>query len=186
MVTIAALWLPILLSAVAVYIASSLLHMALPWHRNDYRRLPDEDRALASLRGLQLPEGNYHAPHAVNAANTRDPAFAQKLQQGPLVYLSIRAGGSMKLGPLLGQWFAYALVIAALSAYLCSRTVAAGADYLVVFRVAGFVTFVAYAGGQPIESIWFSRDWSTSAKNIVDGLVYGLLTGGVFGWLWPR
>lgn len=184
--TILSLWLPILLSAVAVFFASSLVHMVLPWHKNDYRRLPDEDRALDSLRQLQLEDGDYHAPHAVSASNTKDPAFRQKLQQGPLLYLYIRRGGSFKMGPLLGSWFLYTLAVAVLAAYLCSRTLAVGADYLSVFRVAGFATFLAYAGAQPIESIWFFRNWSTSLKNIVDGLIYALLTGGVFGWLWPR
>lgn len=186
MVTIVSLWLPILLSAVAVYIASSLVHMVMPWHKSDYRGLPDEDRALEGLRQLQLPDGNYHAPHAVSASNTKDPAFQQKLQQGPLVFLSIRRGGNMNLGPMLAQWFGYTLVIAVLAAYLCSRTLAAGADYLSVFRVAGFATFLAFAGAQPIESVWFFRNWSTSLKNIFDGLIYAVLAGGVFGWLWPR
>lgn len=186
MLTIVSLWLPILASAVAVFIASSLVHMALPWHKTDYRALPDEDRALESLRQLQLEDGNYHAPHAVSASNMKDPAFRQKLQQGPLVFLFIRRGGSVNMGSMMGLWFAYALLVAVLSAYLCSRTLAVGASYLSVFRVAGFATFLAYAGAQPIDSIWFFRNWSTTLKNVVDGLIYALLTGGVFGWLWPR
>ena len=186
MVTIASLWLPILLSAVVVYIASSLVHMVMPWHKGDYRALPDEERALESLRQLQLQDGNYHAPHAVSAANTKDPAFKQKLQQGPLVFLYIRRGGSVAMGPMLGQWFVYTLLIAALCAYLCSHALAAGASYLTVFRISGFGAFLAYAGAQPIDSIWFFRNWSTSLKNVFDGLIYALLTGGVFGWLWPR
>ena len=44
MVSISALWLPILLSAVIVFVASSIIHMVLPVHRGDYRKLPEEDR----------------------------------------------------------------------------------------------------------------------------------------------
>ena len=36
MVGLAALWLPILLSAVIVFVASSLIHMVSGWHKSDY------------------------------------------------------------------------------------------------------------------------------------------------------
>jgi hypothetical protein len=57
LVSLAALWLPILLSAVIVFIASSIMHTVLPYHRGDYRGLPDEDNLLASLRGAGLTRG---------------------------------------------------------------------------------------------------------------------------------
>ena len=186
MVTIVSLWLPILVSAVAVYLVSSLVHMVMPWHKGDYEKVPEEDAFLEQLRRTNAVNGNYHAPFAYGASNMKDPAFKEKLQRGPLVQLYVRPGGNLNMGPMLAQWFAYALVVSVLAAYLCSRTLAQGADYLAVFRVAGFVTFVAYAGAQPIEAIWFMRKWSTCFKNVFDALLYGLLTGGVFGWLWPR
>jgi len=34
-------------------------------------------------------------------------------------------------------------------------------------------------------SIWYRRSWSTTLKATLDGVIYGLLTGGAFGWLWP-
>ena len=37
MVSLADLWLPILLSAVLVFVASSLIHMVLGWHRHDFK-----------------------------------------------------------------------------------------------------------------------------------------------------
>jgi hypothetical protein len=186
MVTIASLWLPVLVSAVAVFFASSLVHMVLPWHKSDYAKVPDEDAFMESLRRMNAVNGNYHAPFAYSASNMKDPAFKEKLRQGPLVQMYVRPGGDMNMGPMMTQWFAYALAVAVIAAYLCSRTLAQGADYLAVFRLAGLATFLAYAGGQPIESIWFMRSWSTCFKNIVDGLIYALLTGGIFGWLWPR
>ena len=186
MVSIASLWLPILLSAVLVFIASSLMHTVLKYHDSDYRKLPDEDAALAALRGLNIPPGNYCAPRPSGGADRKDPAFLAKVKQGPMLLLCVRAGGSMGMGPMLIQWYVYVLVVSALVAYLAGHTLAVGATYPAVFRVAGFTAFMAYAVGQPIEGIWYSRTWSSVWKNVVDGLVYGLLTGGVFGWLWPR
>ncbi len=35
------------------------------------------------------------------------------------------------------------------------------------------------------DSIWKGVPWMVTFKNVVDGVVYGLVTAGVFGWLWP-
>lgn len=185
MITIASLWLPIVLATIVVFFASALLHMVFTYHDSDYGPLPDEDAALAALRPLKIPSGNYGVPNG--ARNQRkSPAFLQKMKEGPLLMMHVRPGGNMRMGSMLGAWFVLLLVVNVFTAYLCSRTLAAGAEYLTVFRVTGFTAFMAYAVGQPIESIWYARDWSTTVKNIVDGLIYGLLTGGCFGWLWPR
>jgi hypothetical protein len=186
MVTIASLWLPILLAAVAVYFTSSLFHMVLPHHKSDYRKLPDEDAVLEKLRQLNVETGNYHAPHAGGHNAMKDPAFREKIKRGPTLMMNLKAGGGFSMGGMLVQWFVYVLLVSLFAAYLCTRTLASGADYLAVFRIAGSAAFLAYAGAAPIESIWFMRNWSSTCKNIFDGLVYALLTGGFFGWLWPR
>ena len=90
------------------------------------------------------------------------------------------------MGPALAQWFIYLLIVSTFAAYLASRTLPAAAHYLEVFRIAGTTAFMAYAMSHPAASIWYWRSWSTTFKYIIDGLVYGLLTGGVFGWLWPH
>ena len=35
-------------------------------------------------------------------------------------------------------------------------------------------------------SIWYGRSWRITIMYTLDGLIYALLTAGVFGWLWPR
>jgi hypothetical protein len=86
----------------------------------------------------------------------------------------------------LAMWFAFCVLVSFLVAYLTGRTLATGASYLAVFRVAGTTAFLAYAIGGIQDSIWRAQLWSTTIKHVVDGLVYALLTAGVFGWLWPR
>jgi hypothetical protein len=186
MVSFASLWLPILVAAVLVFVSSSLMHTVLKYHNSDWSKLPNEDAALTALRGLDIPPGEYHAPSPAGTGGMKDPAFMAKLKQGPLVLLNVRAGGDMGMGRMMGQWFVYVLIVSALCAYLASHALQIGANYLSVFRIAGFTAFMAYAAGQPIEGIWYWRKWSSVYKNIFDGLVYGLLTGGAFGWLWPR
>jgi hypothetical protein len=185
-ITILSLWMPILLSAVAIYIVSSIIHMALPYHKSDYSALPDEDQLLELLRKQSVGAGNYVAPYCATSATMRDPAFKQKIQQGPMLTMYVKGGGGFNMAGTLGRWFAYTLVVSFLAAYLCSRTLQAGADYLTVFRVAGFAVFLAIGGATPIHSIWYGQKWSSCAKSLFDALVYGLLAGGIFGWLWPR
>ena len=35
-------------------------------------------------------------------------------------------------------------------------------------------------------AIWMGKPWSVAWKEVFDGLLYGLVTAGAFGWLWPR
>jgi hypothetical protein len=186
MVSFTALWMPIVVATVLVFVVSAVLHMVFKYHDSDWSRFPDEDAALAALRALNVPPGEYCAPRPTGSNGMKDPSFLAKMKSGPIVIMNLRAGGDVGMGRMMGQWFAYLLIVSALVAYLASHTLQAGDDYLKVFRVAGFTAFMAYAYGQPIEGIWYSRKWSSVGKNMFDGLVYALLTGGAFGWLWPR
>jgi|SRR5208283_1195777 len=182
---LAALWLPIVLSAVIVFVASSIMHMMLPYHRSDYKGLPDEDKIRATLRAANLKRGLYILPYATHK-DMKSPAMCEKYKEGPVGLLTIMQSGPPAMGKFMAQWFVFCLVVGFFTAYLTGHTVAAGANYLVVFRVAGTAAFMAYGLGQLIDSIWKGQPWSNTLKHVFDGLVYGLLTAGVFGWLWPR
>ena len=187
MVSILALWLPILLSAVAVFIASSVVHMVLPWHRSDYGGLSDEDGTMAALRRLSLAPGDYLFPKPSGPSSMKEPAFLAKWKAGPVGRLTIlKTGDAPAMGRPLTQWFVYCLVVSAVAAYIAGRALAPGAPYLAAFRFAGATAFIAYALGTWPESIWMGRPVSTTIKSNFDGLIYALLTGGIFGWLWPR
>lgn len=34
-------------------------------------------------------------------------------------------------------------------------------------------------------AVWNMKPWGMALKHSFDGLVYSLLTAGIFGWLWP-
>lgn len=185
MVPITALWLPIVLSAVIVFVASSLMHMLLTYHQSDYRQLPEEDKALAALRAFNLQRGVYAFPFC-NHKEMKSPAAMEKYKQGPVGFMTIFPSGPPNMPKFLVQWFVYCLLIGFFVAYLTGRTVAPGTDYLVVFRVAGTAGFLAYGLGHLSNGIWKGQTWSATIKEVIDGLIYGLLTAGTFGWLWPR
>jgi hypothetical protein len=183
---VTALWLPILVSAIFVFVASSILHMVLPFHRNDWNKVPDEDRMLDALRPFNLRAGDYVLPRAHSPSAAKDPAFAEKLKRGPVVFMTVIPSGSMAMGGNLAQWFVFCLVVSLFAGYVAGAAVGPGAEYLRVFRFAGTTAFVGYTMAFYPQSIWYKRPWSLQLKNTIDGLIYGLLTAGVFGWLWPR
>ncbi len=185
MTTIAALWMPILLSAMIVFIASSIIHMGPFWHRGECPSLPDQDRVMDALRPFGFKPGEYMLPRAENHAAMKSPEFVEKLQRGPVMFMTVLPNGAISMTRSLVQWFVYTLIIGVFAAYVAGRVLAPAADYLTVFRVAGTTAFIAYAAGLWQQSIWYSRPWSTTLKHTFDGLIYALLTGGVFGWLWP-
>jgi len=183
MVPVMSLWAPILLSAALVFVASSILHMLLPYHRSDFRKVPAEDELMESMRKLGIPPGNYMMPHAATPGAMKDPVFIEKKQRGPVAMLTVMQDPSM--GKSLGQWFLYCIVMGVLAAYIAGRALGPGAGYLEVFRFAGATAFIGYGLALWQTSIWYKIAWSTTLKSNFDALVYGLLTGGAFGWLWP-
>src|SRR5260370_23168899 len=182
---LAALWLPILLSGVIVFIASSIMHMLLPYHKSDVRQLPDEDKLLATLRGAGLQRAIYVFPYC-NPKDMKSPAMQEKYKQGPVGLMTVFPPGPPVLPKFLAQWFAYCLVIGLVVAYLSWHTITPGAPHRHVFRVAVTAAFLAYGLRHLSNGIWKGQPWRNVAKEVVDGLVYALLTAGTFRCLLPH
>ncbi len=186
LVPLTALSLPIVLSAVAVFIASSLIHMVIGWHNSDYRKMPGEDDVLDAMRKAGVGPGDYIFPCAENPAdNMRSEEVIEKWKTGPAGKMTLMPSGPPNMGRNLALWLVYSLVIGVLAGYVAAATLEPGAEYLKVFQVVGTVAFLAYAGSVWQAVIWWGRGPGAAFKDILDGLVYGLLTAGVFGWLWP-
>jgi hypothetical protein len=178
------MWLPILLSAVAVFIVSSVIHMITPWHKNDFPRLANEDAALDALRALAIPPGDYLMPRPATRAEMGSSEFKEKVARGPVVLLTVMKGG-VDMARSLGGWFVYLLVVSALAAHVAWRALPAGAPREHVFHQVALVAFAGYALALWQMSIWYRRAWSLTIKATVDGLIYAVITGLVFAWLWP-
>ncbi len=182
-VSLAALWLPILASGFAVFVVSSLIWAVIQYHNSDWQKLPDEDAARAALKGV--PVGQYALPHAADNAAKADEAWQAKYREGPVAMLTIVPHGDLSMGKQLGQWFVYCVIISIFVAYIAGSTLAAGADYLKVFQVTSTTTLLAHGGAAGLNMIWFGHTVGRTVKDIFDALVYGLVTAGIFGWLWP-
>ncbi|HEV8266413.1 MAG TPA: hypothetical protein VGQ06_15800 [Gemmatimonadales bacterium] len=185
MTNLLALWLPILLSAVIVFVASSIIHMASPWHKDDYPKIPNEDKVRDLLRPLAIPPGDYMVPRPSSREEMRSPQFAEKVKQGPNLIVTVLPSGPWSMGKNLTLWFLYAVAVGIFAAYVAGRALPPGTAYLQVFRFVGVTAFIGYTVALWQMSIWYNRSWITTIKATVDGLIYGLLTAGTFGWLWP-
>jgi len=186
MTGLTALWLPILLSAVLVFVVSSAIHMVSPWHKSDYPRVPDEDKLRDALRPLAIPPGDYMVPRPKTREEMRSPEFADKVERGPNLILTVLPNGPFQMGKNLTLWFLYAAVVGLFAAYVAGRALPAGASVASVSRFTGVTAFIGYSVALWQMSIWYRRAWSTTIKATVDGLIYALLTTATFGWLWPR
>lgn len=186
LIPITALWLPILVAGILVFVVSSIIHMFLPYHRSDYSAVPQEDAVMDALRPFDIAPGDYVIPRGVDPEVMRSEEFQAKVAKGPVAFMTVLPPNAMSsMGSQLGQWFAYTLLVGVVTAYVAGRTLDSGAEYLDVFRLTGTVAFASYAMALMQRSIWFHQRWSTTLKSMFDGLVYAALTAGAFGWLWP-
>jgi hypothetical protein len=175
-----------LLSSVIVFIVSSAIHMVSPWHKNDFPKMSNEDKVSDALRPHAIPPGEYMIPRPSGREDMRSPEYAEKMKKGPVVILTVLPNGPASMSKNLIQWFLYSVVVSLFAAYVAGRALPVGAPYLHVFRFAGATAFLGYTLALWQASIWYGRPWGTTIKMTIDGLIYALLTAGVFGWLWAR
>lgn len=185
MLSLMSLWLPILLSAVIVFVVSSIIHTVLKYHNTDFGKLPDEKGVMDALGKFKIPPGDYVFPHAVTSEERKSPEFAEKVKKGPVAFITVLPNGMPTMAASLIQWFLYCVVVSIFAAYVASRSVEPGAAYLEAFRFTGTVAFAGYGLALLQNSIWYKHSWSATIKSVFDALIYGLLTAGTFGWLWP-
>jgi len=186
MLSLASLWMPIVLSAVLVFIASSLIHMVFQWHKREYGKLPNEDAVREVIRQAQLPAGQYVMPFCGSSKDMQQAETAQKFTEGPVATLIMRPSGMPRIGASLGQWFALTLAISLLAAALATTVLGQGADPRKVFHFFAVISFMSYASGSVINAIWMGKLWAAVAMDALDALIYALLTAAAFAWLWPQ
>lgn len=185
MVALGSLLVAVVVSAVFVFVVSSVLHMVLKYHKQDYKRLPKEDEVLAAVRAAAPGPGMYMFPYCDDMKDMGSEAMLAKFRSGPVGTMALVRNGPISMGKHLALWFVYCLLVSFFTAYVAAHTVAAGTDYLAVFRVVGAVAFMAYGLANFVGSVWGNQPWGNTARATVDGLVYALVTAGTFGWLWP-
>lgn len=185
------LWLPILVSAVAVWVAGAVIWMALPHHKKDMAELPNPKEVIEQIRAMGLPPGNYAFPGGgCGKEAMKDPEVQRCWKEGPLGILSLWKTPP-KMGPSMIGTFCVNLAVSITIGYLAwvalgSAVVEGGPrlTFLSVFQVTGTAGILAYGFSHIPSALWFGASKRAIAMNIIDGVVYGLITGAIFAWLW--
>ena len=186
MVSVMSLWLPILVSAVIVFVASSVIHMLLPFHKGDMKGLPNENDVLGALRKFNIPPGDYVLPYCSSMDAMKSPEFTEKHNKGPVGFLTLVPPGPVTMTKSLIAWFIFSVVVSVFAGYVAGAALAPGAHYLKVFQFVGTTAFMGYSMALFQGAIWYKRNCAATMRSVIDGFVYALLTAGTFGWLWPK
>jgi hypothetical protein len=181
--SIASLWLPILLSAAAVWIAGAVIWMALPHHQKDFGKLADDEGLRAYIKSAGIPPGNYGFPEFGSHAEANSPEGKKKMESGPVGMLSV--WGPVSMGRNMLLTFLVNLVVSALIGYVGAAAIPPDSSFLHVFRVLGTVGILAWSFSFLPNGIWFQHTPRALAMNVIDGFAYGMITGLVFAALWP-
>lgn len=184
-VTVVDLWLPIVLSAVAVWFASFLAWMVLPHHKKEWKGLPNEDAFLEFVRTNSVPVGQYMFPYCADYAEMKDPEKKKRWEAGPHGTMNVWSGMPTLSGNLI-KTFLFYILVGVFVAYLASQAVLApGAEFMPVFRFAGAAAVGLYALGSIPQNIWFKKPLRSAMFDVADCAVYGIITGVLFAVLWP-
>lgn len=182
---LAQLWLPIVVAAVLVFIASSLIHMVFKWHNSDYRKLANEDDVQAVMRTGAPARGMYTIPHCTDMKAMQDEAMQKKLNDGPVVFMTVMRNGPPRMGAALGLWFLLNLAIAAIAGAVALHAFGLSIEPARAACAVGTISFLAYGGGGVQAGIWMGKPWGSVAKDLLDALIYGAVSALAFWWLWP-
>ena len=180
------LLLPIVLASVAVFILSTIIHMAMPWHKSDYGNVPNDDAAIAAIQSLNLAPGDYAVPNPRLPGGGKNPNFIAHFERGPAFHMTVIPPGGMHMGKYMGPWFGFMLLISAIAGWVTGSIVAPGGNPHAVFHFSAIITACSYGFGTWPLSVWYHRKWSTAFKETFDAILYGLATGAVFMWMWPK
>ena len=178
------LWLPVVVSAVAVWLVSAVLHMVLKYHRADFKQLSNEEAVGQALRAATSGPGAYVIPHC-EMSQMKDPAVQKRYEDGPVALLTVMRNGLPNMGKLLGLWFLFCFLVSFVAGYVARHCLDPGGYGMEALRLTGTVAFVGYGFGYIQDSIWHGMPWSNTLRGLIDAAIYGVVTGLVFQFFWP-
>lgn len=204
------LWLPILVSGVAVWFASAIGWMAVGHHNKDRDAIPagQEQAFMDTIKRMNIGPGNYGFPdfcqnHDKNLSREERRAAMKALyDRRPMG--TLRVWGEVNMGMNMLLTLVFYIITSAVIAYLAWAALphAAGAlptgvappgtaslgapSAAKIFQVVGTAGVLAYCFASFPNDLWFQLKRRAMLLNWIDGIVFGLITGAVFAWLWPR
>tara|TARA_R110002096_G_scaffold344921_2_gene537795 strand:+ start:28332 stop:28916 length:585 start_codon:yes stop_codon:yes gene_type:complete len=184
MVGLAELWMPVLISAVAVFVASSVIWMALPIHKADIKFIPNEDEFTSAIKPLNLKPGLYMYPNCANSKDYKSEAFMDKWKAGPWGMITVMGAPPNFMMNLVKCFLSY-LAITAMAGYLAGIGLGPGAEYMDVFRVVGTAAILGFCMGSFAGDFFLGKPTRFIITSFIDGVIFALITAGIFAAMWP-
>lgn len=188
METVLALWLPIVLSAAAVWIVSVIVWTAMPHHKQDFIGLPDspgEDGFMDYLRRSGIKPGNYAFPDCHKPGAMKSEKVQKAWQEGPVGHLSVWKT-PLTMGDKMVGTFVVFVVVSALIAYLTRVAFPGPSPFAKIFQFATTAGILAYCFTSIPSALWWGSYKRTIVANFIDGVLFAVITGAIMGWGWPR
>ena len=182
---LAGLWIPIVVSAVVVLVASFVSQLIIGRYAAEWKELPEEEATIEHLQKSGIGPGQYLFPgRSPKSSQDLEETRQQRMNSGPWGTVNIWAR-QPSMGRNLLQSFVFYLVTSFFVAYLATLALEPGAEFSPVFQVTGTAAILAYAFGGIPNAIWFGSHLRSALMDVINGIVHGLLTGTIFGMLWP-
>ncbi len=174
------LWLPILLSGVAIFFASFLSWMVLQLHEQDWQRLKREDEFLAGVRGINPPNGSFMFPRCEHPKDMQSEEFQKKWKDGPRGIVTFFPETNM--GTNLALTMLLFIAVNFTLAYLGTIAFRRGEEFITIFRFFATASLLVYLTGILQHAIWFK---ARVVGHIIESIAYALIAGAIFAALWP-
>lgn len=171
---------PVLLSAVALFFASFLSWMVVQLHRDDWKKLEQEDEFLKTMQNLSVPVGSYMFPGCKSSEEMKSEEYQEKWNKGPCGVMTVYP--KVNMGKNLGLTFVFFLVICFSLAYLATLAIPAGAEFKVVFRFMATAGLLTFLSATIQHAIWFHN---RIIGHIIESIAYAVVIGVIFGLMWP-
>ena len=177
------LWLAILIGTFVLWILSFVAWVVMPHHFSDHTKVPNEDDLMKFVKDSGLPAGNYMFPYAECGKDQGSKEYMERYTEGPRGTLNIYDMPNMarNMGLTIFYFFVTIFTIAYITHVACPPADEA-TNFMKVFRIAGTIAVLNYASSGALNRIWFRARMST---HIIDGVVYGVVLGLIFAFLWP-
>ncbi len=179
------LWLPILVSGVVVWIASFVFWMAIGHHNKDVQAIPGEKEFKETINRLNIQPGNYGFPDFHSCKGMSKEEKMKLYDSRPMGLLRVWAPVNMGVNMLLT--FLFYLITSTVIGYLGWAALPHTHDaFGHVMQVLGTAGILAYCFASFPNDLWFQKSKRSMLMNLIDGVVFGLITGAIFAWLWPK
>lgn len=113
-----------------MFVVSPIIHMALPFHKGDFRKMEGEEKVLDVMHRHQIEPGSYMFPCAGSMKKMSSPEMVEKCKAGPVGFMTIVPSGPPGVGKNLVLWSLYSILVGFACAYFSSRVLDLLADYI--------------------------------------------------------